>query len=66
MESKVWYASRTLWWNVIGGVVSVATAFGLDIPLDEETKTAIVGGILAVINIVLRFKTTAPVTVSKQ
>lgn len=64
MESKKWYASRTLWANVIAGGAAVGTAFGLELNLDAETQTAIVGGIMAVVNIVLRFMTKAPVTVT--
>lgn len=65
MEAKSIFASRTLWANVIGGVAAVATAFGLDLGLDAEAQTAIVGGIMAVINIVLRLLTTSPVTVTR-
>ncbi len=65
MEAKSIFASRTLWANVIGGAVAIATAFGLDLDIDAEAQTAIVGGIMAVVNIVLRFMTTAPVTVTR-
>jgi len=65
MEAKHWLASRTLWANVIAGVAAVSTAFGLDLGLTPETQTAIVGGVLAVVNIVLRFMTKAPVTVTR-
>ncbi len=64
MESKKWYASKTLWANVIGGAAAVGTAFGLDLNLDAETQTAIVGGVMAIINVILRFMTKAPVTVT--
>lgn len=65
MEAKSIFASRTLWANVVGGALAIGTAFGLDLPVDEETKTAIVGGIMAIVNIVLRFMTSAPVTVTR-
>lgn len=65
MESKVWWASRTLWANIVGGAVAVGTAFGLDLGLDTEAQTAIVGGVMTIINVVLRFMTTAPVTVTR-
>ena len=64
-DSKIWWASKTLWANIIGGFVAVGTAFGLDLGLDAEQQTAIVGGIMTVINIVLRFMTSAPVTVTR-
>ena len=63
-EAKPWYASKTLWANVIGGAVAVGTAFGLNLQIDAETQTAIVGGIMAVVNVILRFMTKAPVTVT--
>ena len=64
MESKPFWASKTLWANVVGGGVAVATAFGLDLQLDAEAQTAIVGGIMAVVNVALRLVTKAPVSVS--
>lgn len=65
MEAKSIFASRTLWANVIGGAVAIGTAFGLDLDIDAEAQTAIVGGIMAVVNIILRFMTSAPVTVTR-
>lgn len=65
MEGKHWLSSRTLWANVIAGIAAVSTAFGLDLGLTPESQTAIVGGVLAVVNIVLRFMTKAPVTVTR-
>ena len=62
MESKKWYASRTLWTNVVGFVAAVTGVFGVDIGLDAETQVALVGGILTVVNIVLRLVTKAPVS----
>lgn len=66
MNSKVWWASRTLWANIIGGAVAIGTAFGLNLGLDAESQTAIVGGIMTIINVILRFMTSAPVTVTKE
>lgn len=63
-DSKPFWASKTLWTNVIAGGVAVATAFGLDLGLDAEAQTAIVGGILAVANIVLRVVTKTAVSAS--
>ena len=59
---KKWYASKTLWANIIAGIATVATAFGLDLGLDADTQVAVVGGVMAVINIVLRVITKGPVT----
>jgi len=58
---KPWYASKTLWVNAVAGLAAVTGALGLDLGLDPDTQVALVGGILAVVNIVLRLVTKAPV-----
>lgn len=65
-DSKPWYQSKTLWTNIIALVAAITGAFGLDLGLDAETQVSLVGGIMAVVNIVLRVVTTQPVTVSKE
>ncbi len=65
-DSKVWWASKTIWANVIGGAVAVGTAFGLDLGLSPEDQAAIVGGIMTILNIFLRFRTSAPVTATRE
>lgn len=62
MESKPFWASKTLWVNVLALVISVSTAFGLDLGISAEEQTAFVGGIMAVVNIILRLVTKAPVS----
>lgn len=57
---KPWYQSKTVWSSIIGGAVAISTAFGFDLGLDPDQQTAIVGGIMAVIGIVLRFVTKEP------
>lgn len=54
MDSKPWYQSKVLIINVLAGGAAVASAFGVDLGLDDATKAEIAGGLLAVINIVLR------------
>tara|TARA_R110000787_G_C13411596_1_gene444239 strand:+ start:1052 stop:1240 length:189 start_codon:yes stop_codon:yes gene_type:complete len=61
MEKK-WFKSKTLWVNLVAGIATVSTAFGLDLGLDAETQVSIVGGLMAVINVVLRIVTKGPVT----
>lgn len=61
METKPFWASRTLWINLIAGLVIVAGAFGLDLDVTPETQTALVGGIMAIVNIILRFITTTAI-----
>lgn len=66
MDSKPWYASKTLWVNLLTLIAAVAGAFGIDVGLDDETKATIVAGALAVVNVVLRLVTEKPVTLTKQ
>lgn len=61
-ESKHFLASKTIWVNVLGGVAFVATLLGFDLNLGEVEQEAIIGGILAVVNVILRFVTDKPVT----
>lgn len=61
-DTKKWYASKTLWVNAIAGLVAVTGAFGIDLGLDAEAQTALVGGVMAVVNIVLRLVTKTTVT----
>lgn len=64
MDSKPFWQSKTLWVNVIAGAAAVSTAFGLNLGLDADTQVALVGGVMAVINVILRLITKAPVTVA--
>lgn len=64
ISSKHYLTSKTFWANIIALGVSVGTAFGLDLNIDAEAQTAVVGGIMAIVNIILRFMTKAPVTVT--
>lgn len=60
-ESKVWYASKTLWANIVAGLVTVAGVFGLDLGLDGEAQAQLVAGVMVVVNIVLRLVTNKPI-----
>lgn len=62
MDTKTWYTSKTLWVNIIAGVATISTAFGIDLGLDANTQVAVVGGVMAVINIILRVVTKTAVT----
>ena len=53
-------ASKTLWVNLIALIASIAAGFGFDI--DAEVQASLVGGVMAVVNIVLRLVTTQPVS----
>ena len=64
METKPFWASKTLWINTIALVAAITGAFGIDLGLDAETQTAVIAGIMAAVNIVLRFVTDSGVGVS--
>ncbi len=54
---KAWYASKTLWANVIAGAATVAGVFGVDVGLGPEEQAQLVAGVMVVVNIILRFVT---------
>ena len=54
---KKWFESKTLWANIVAGIIAVAAAFGIDIGIDEQTSAALVRGIMALVNVVLRLVT---------
>ncbi len=61
METKPFWASKTLWTNLVIFAATVAGAFSIDLGLDAETQIKLVVGIMAVVNIVLRFVTTTAI-----
>jgi len=61
-ETKPWWASKTIWTNLVGFAATMSVAFGIDLGLDVATQTALVGGIMAVLNLLLRFATKTAVT----
>lgn len=62
MESKSIFKSKTFWANTIALAASVATAMGVDI--GPDVQASLVGGVMAVVNIALRFVTNKPVNIS--
>jgi len=58
---KKWYASKTIWANVIALAATMAGVFGFDLGLTADAQAQIVAGIMAVVNIVLRLVTTQPI-----
>jgi len=54
--TKKWYASKTLWFNLLALVVAIAAAFGYTGELPVSWGV-FVPGIVAVINILLRLVT---------
>src|SRR3546814_246695 len=61
METKSFLASKTLWVNAIALAAALLAAFGV-VDLDAEVQASLVGGIMAVVNIVLRVVTKHPVS----
>mgnify|MGYP001079357484 CR=1 FL=1 len=53
MQSKSWWASKTLWFNLFALLAAIATAFGYTGELPAEWAV-FVPAIVAVINMVLR------------
>jgi len=63
MDAKPFWASKTLWVNLLALVASLAAGFGLDLGLDPETQAALIGGVMAAVNVLLRLSTTKPLRV---
>ena len=51
------YASRTLWINVVATVATLAGVFKIDLGLTPEVQATVVTTILALVNIALRLVT---------
>jgi hypothetical protein len=65
MNAKVWWKSKTLWFNIITVLVGVIGQVTDVFTLDAKTSQ-IFAGILAVGNFLLRFLTETPVTTSSK
>ena len=62
MDTTKWFASKTLWVNVIAAVAALAGVFNLDLGLTPEVQATVVTTILALVNVGLRLVTKTPVT----
>jgi len=60
-RGKPWYRSKTVWVNVVALIAVLASFKGVEIAPEEQAQ--IVAGILAVVNILLRFITDEPITI---
>jgi len=65
MDTKPFWASKTLWVNAIAFLAAVTGAVGLDLGLTPEAQTSIVTGVMAVVNIILRVVTNSGVSVKE-
>jgi membrane-bound metal-dependent hydrolase YbcI (DUF457 family) len=59
---KPWYESKTFWFNALFLLSAVAAYFGFADFKPDANVTELAGVVVAVINIILRFITTKPVT----
>ena len=57
MDTTKFYASRTLWINVVATVATLAGVFKIDLGLTPEVQATVVTTILALVNIALRLVT---------
>ena len=62
MDAKPFWASKTIWANVIAGAAAIAVSFGFDFGLTPDVQAQVLVGVMAVINIVLRFVTKSAVS----
>jgi len=61
MNSKAWFESKTVVFNLLALLVAVATAFGFaDFVPDTWVETAAIA-IISTVNLFLRFQTSKPV-----
>ena len=57
MNTTKFYASKTLWINVVATVATLAGVFKIDLGLTPEVQATVVTTILALVNIALRLVT---------
>ncbi len=62
MDGKSVFSSKTMWANAVAGVALLASAAGVDLGLTPEVQTTLVGGVMVIVNLVLRLVTNGPVT----
>lgn len=57
MDSKPFWASKTIWANILSLIATIATVFGVDLGLTPEVQATIIAGVMGVVNIALRLVT---------
>ena len=64
-EAKPFWASRTLYVNLLMVLGALLESFGVTSVLNPEMQQEAIGVIMGVVNIILRFVTTQPVTLTQ-
>jgi len=59
VQQKGWYASKTVWFNIISFLAAIAAMKGLNV--SPEDVATIAGGISTAGNIILRAATSVPI-----
>lgn len=59
VQQKGWYASKTVWFNILSFVAAIAALKGLNLNADDIV--AIAGGVSTIGNIILRLTSETPV-----
>lgn len=62
MDTTKWFASKTLWVNLVAAVAALSGVLKLDLGLTPEVQATVVTTIMALVNIGLRFVTTTPIS----
>lgn len=58
---KPWYQSKTIIANFLALAASISVGLGLDLGLTAEVQATLLAGVMAVVNVGLRFKTSVGV-----
>ena len=65
-KTKPAWASKTLWVNTVSLIAAMTGAYGMDLGLTPEVQASIVGGVMAIANIALRFMTDSALAPKKE
>lgn len=61
-QGKALLSSKTFWFNLLFVLVSVASMFGFKEFQPDEKTVSLLGGVAAIVNILLRLKTNESIT----